>query len=188
MNTPRIALLSEADAKAAAVAGEVPEIVTVLNVNRLLLRHPTGGRNFIRYFWDLIYEGVLEPRLRELAIMRVAWLTDSVYEWTQHWHIALGAGVPGDDLVAVRDWESESRFSDTDRAVLAATDDVVRNGVVTGESWAALEAALPDAAERIEIVLAITGWRMVASILETLDVPLEDGFEPWPPDGVGPRP
>jgi hypothetical protein len=29
-------------------------------------------------------------------------------------------------------------------------------------------------------------WRMVSSMLSTLDVPLEDGVEPWPPHGVSP--
>ena len=186
MSTPRIALLSDADAKAAALAADVPEVVTALNVNRMLLRHPIAGRDFIRYFWDLVYEGVLEARLRELAILRVAWLTGSAYEWTQHWHIAALFGIPEADLVGVRDWRSQTGVSDADRAVLAATDDVVETGAVSAETWTVLEAALPHPAERIEIVLAITGWRMVASVLESLDVPIEDGVEPWPPDGVGP--
>ena len=35
-----------------------------------------------------------------------------------------------DDLLAVRDWQSSNRLGHAERAVLAATDDVVRDGVI----------------------------------------------------------
>lgn len=183
---PRVAALTEEEARAAAAAAGIPEYVTVLNLNRVLLRHPTQARDFVQYFWDLMYEGRLDPRLRELAIMRIAWVTGSEYEWAQHWHLATGLGIAPDDLLAVRDWRSSDRVTRADRAVLAATDDVLEQGAVQPGSWAQLEIALPDPSVCIEAVLAITGWRMVASLLLSLDVPLEDGVEPWPPDGVRP--
>lgn len=188
MPEPRIPLLTQEEAEVAARSAGVPEVVTVLNLNRLLLRHPVGAANFVKYVWDLMYGGVLDPRLRELAIMRIAWLTGSLYEWTQHWMIATGLGLAEDDLVAVRDWRGSERFSPADRAVLAATDDVVERGAVGPEAWAGLEAELADPVQRIEAVLAITCWRMVASILQSFDVPLEDGVAPWPPDGRVPSP
>lgn len=186
MPAPRIPPLGPSDAEVAARAAGAPDHVTVLNVNRVLLRHPVVARNFIRYFWDLVYEGVLDARLRELAVLRIAWLTGSVYEWTQHWHLASALGLPEDDLLAVRDWRASTRLSAADRAVLAAADDVVEQGAIGPGTWDALDAALPDDAARLEVVAAVTGWRMVASILQSLDVPLEDGLEPWPPDGRGP--
>ena len=38
----------------------------------------------------------------------------------------------------------------------------------------------------VELVTAISAWRMVASILQSLQVPLEDGVASWPPDGRPP--
>ena len=38
----------------------------------------------------------------------------------------------------------------------------------------------------IELVTAISAWRMIASILHSLAVPLEDDVESWPPDGRAP--
>lgn len=183
---PRIEMLDDEAAKAAARLGGAPEYATVLNLNRILLHQPTQARDFVQYFWDLMYEGVLPPRRRELAIMRIAWLTASEYEWTQHWHLATGLGIPADHLVAVRAWTESSVFDDADRAMLAAADDIVERGVVRADTWAALQTALPDPAQQVEALLAITGWRMVASILRSLDVPLEPGIDPWPPDGVRP--
>jgi hypothetical protein len=38
----------------------------------------------------MLWHGKLDPRLRELVIMRIGWLTASDYEWTQHWRVAQG--------------------------------------------------------------------------------------------------
>ena len=91
------------------------------------------------------------------------------YEWTQHWRVAQGLGVSADDLLGVRDWQSHNGFGPTERAVLAATDDVVRDGAVSEQSWAACKREFgADQAMLVELVTAISAWRMVASILHSL--------------------
>lgn len=188
MSDGRIPLLSEEAAVAAAGEVGVSEYVTALNLNRVLLRHPQMAKRFIAYFSDLMFENQLPARLRELAIMRIAWMTGSTYEWTQHWPLATGADIAEDDLLALRgDWDGHTGFSDADRAVLAATDDVIERGRITTESWERCAEHLADPAQLIELVLAIAGWRMVATILQSLEVPLEDGNAPWPPDGRAPE-
>ena len=79
----------------------------------------------------MLWHGALDSRLRELVIMRIGWLTACDYEWTQHWRVASGLGVPANDLLGVRDWRAYEGFGPTERAVLAATDDVVRDGAVS---------------------------------------------------------
>ena len=87
----------------------------------------------------------------------------------------------------MRDWRAYEGFGRTERAVLAATDDVVCDGVLSAASWADCERELGgDRTVLIELVTAIGAWRMVASILRTLNVPLEDGVASWPPDGRAP--
>ena len=53
----------------------------------------------------MLWHGALDSRLRELVIMRIGWLTACDYEWTQHWRVASGLGVPAEDLLGVRDWQ-----------------------------------------------------------------------------------
>jgi hypothetical protein len=38
----------------------------------------------------------------------------------------------------------------------------------------------------MELVVAIGNWALFAQLLKSLQVPLEDGVEAWPPDGVAP--
>jgi alkylhydroperoxidase family enzyme len=184
---PRVPLLPVGEAKAAADEAGVPNYVAELAIFQVLLNHPTLARALNDLLATMLWHGKLDTRLRELAIMRIGWLTASDYEWTQHWRVALRLGVSADDLVGVQNWQAHNGFGSVERAVLAAADDVVRDGAVSADSWAACERELgPDPAVLIELVTAIGAWRMIASILHSLKVPLEDGVDSWPPDGQPP--
>ena len=187
MTDPRVPRLPVGEAKAAADEAGVPNYMAELAIFQVLLNHPTLARAINDLLATMLWHGKLDTRLRELVIMRIGWLTASDYEWTQHWRVALGLGVSPDDLVGVRNWREHKGFGPIERAVLSATDDVVADGAISANSWTACERELgPDPAVLIELVTAIGAWRMIASILHTLQVPLEDGVESWPPDGKPP--
>jgi alkylhydroperoxidase family enzyme len=187
---PRVPLLPVDEAKAAADEAGVPDYMAELSIFQVLLNHPRLARTFNDMLATMLWHGALDPRLRELVIMRIGWLTKCDYEWTQHWRVASGLGVSAEDLLGVRDWQGYNGFGPAERAVLAATDDVVRDGAVSPESWAACERELQgdtgDSKVLVELVTAIGAWRMVASILHSLKVPLEDGVASWPPEGQAP--
>lgn len=180
---PRIERLTVEEAKRRAEEIGLAPAFGELNVFRVLLHHPTLTKAIADLLVTLLYRGVLDARLRELAIMRIGWVTGSEYEWTQHWAVALGLDVPADDLLALRDWRASDRFSPADRAVLAATDDTLETGAIRPETWAACEQQLASAEERLELVAAIGNWRLFSQLLRSLEIPLEEGTEPWPPDG-----
>ncbi len=187
MTTARVPKLPLDEAKAAADEAAVPNYMAELNIFQVLLNHPPLARAINDLLATMLWHGSLDPRLRELVIMRIGWLTACDYEWAQHWRVASRLGVTPDDLLAVRDWRGYDGFGPTERAVLAATDDVVRDGAVGAASWAACERELGgDTTVLVELVAVIGAWRMVASILHSLGVPLEDDVPSWPPDGQSP--
>lgn len=187
MTEARVPRLPVDEAKAAADEAGVPNYMAELAIFQVLLNHPRLACALNNLLATMLWHGALDPRLRELVIMRIGWLTASVYEWTQHWRIAQGLGVSAEDLLGVRDWRDYDAFGPAERAVLAATDDVVRDGAVGADSWAACEREFGgDPAVLIELVTAIGAWRMIASTLHSLQVPLEDGVAGWPPDGRSP--
>jgi alkylhydroperoxidase family enzyme len=184
---PRVPRLPVNEAKAAADEAGVPDYMAELAIFQVLLNHPKLACALNDLLATMLWRGMLDARLRELIIMRIGWLTASDYEWTQHWRVAQGLGVSAEDLLGVRDWQVYQGFGPAERAVLAATDDVVRDGAVSAESWVACQREFgPDPAVLVELVTAIGAWRMVASILHSLQVPLEDGVTSWPPDGQRP--
>ena len=187
MTEGRIPRLPVEAAKAAATEAGVPDYMADLSVFQVLLHHPGVARPINDLLAAMLWNGALDTRLRELVIMRLGWLTASDYEWTQHWRVARGLGISEEDLLGVRDWRSHEPFGPVERAVLAATDEVVQDGVVHAETWAACRHELgDDPTVLIELVTAIGTWRMISSILRSLEVPLEDGVASWPPDGRSP--
>jgi alkylhydroperoxidase family enzyme len=70
--------------------------------------------------------------------------------------------------------------------VLAATDEVVADGVVSSTTWGECVETLGSADQLVELVMVIGLWRMISTVLRSLDVPLEEGVTAWPPDGHTP--
>lgn len=191
MTTPpdaRIPMLDVDDARASAARVGVPEGMADLSVFKVLLRHEDLAARVNGLLHQLLWNGALDARLRELIIMRIGWRQGSMYEWTQHWRVARMLEIPEDDLVAVRDWKVSDRFGAADRAVLAATDETLAAGAISARTWSELEQTVPDDKARLEVVVAIANWSMFAQLLRSLEVPLEEGGDPWPPDGAVPEP
>jgi alkylhydroperoxidase family enzyme len=184
----RIPMLDVDDARAAAARVGVPAGMADLSVFKVLLRHEDLAARVNGLLHQLLWNGSLDARLRELIIMRIGWRQGSMYEWAQHWRVARMLEIPEDDLVAVRDWKASDRFDAAARAVLAATDETLGAGAVSARTWAELEATVPDDKARLEVVVAIANWSMFAQLLRSLEVPLEEGVDPWPPDGAVPEP
>lgn len=186
-NEPRIPLLSVREAMEAAAAAGVSEQMAPLSVFRVLLHHPDVARELGSTLNTLLFKGnKLDTRLRELVIMRIGWKTKSLYEWTQHWRVARMLNIPEADLTATRDWKNAANLSDSDRAILAATDETLDSGMISDATWQKCASVLATAQERIELVVAIANWTMFSQLLKSLKIPLEDGIAAWPPDGKAP--
>ena len=99
----RLAPLDPEAAHAAAADAGIPDYVADINVFRVLLRHPPIARCLNDMLVPLLIRGTLDPRRRELVIMRVGWVTGSAYEWGQHFVLGPMFGAPAEDLAAVRD-------------------------------------------------------------------------------------
>jgi len=122
---------------------------------------------------SLLTRSKLDARLRELAILRTAKVSKSVYEWTQHVPIAKAAGVTGEQVDAIENWEEAGSFGEVDRLVLKFTDEVARNVKGGRATIEALQKHM-GTTEIVELVMSIGFWGMVARLLETTEVDLEE--------------
>jgi alkylhydroperoxidase family enzyme len=186
MAAPRIPLLEKEEAVRRAAECGVPAPLAELNVFRVLLNHPKLAGHVSGLLTGLLFGAKLDVRLRELVILRLGWRSASDYEWTQHWRVALQLGLPEADCLAVREWRDSDCFGAADRAVLAATDETLDTGAISPATWALCEEHVGEAEELLELVIAIGNWRMFSSLLRSLEIPLEDGVDSWPPDGRRP--
>lgn len=182
----RVPLLSRDEARSAGEEASIHPRMAELNIFRALLQHPPVARAIGAMLATLLIDGRLDPRLRELVIMRIGWATSSSYEWAQHWRVAKELKVPEEDLLAVRDWRASGRFGAEEQAVLQATDEILETGTLSEQTWQTCRAQLGGDEELIELVVAIANWHLISQVARSLSIPLEDGLSFWPPDGSGP--
>lgn len=152
---------------------------THLNIYRMLANSEAGLKGFVRMGNALLYRCELDPKLREIAILRVGRLSRAAYEVFQHERIAREVGVAEEKIAALRDATIEAAaFSDQEKAVLRFTDDVVRNVKASDKTLKAVEAFLSRGA-LVELTLTIGYYMMVCRFLETTGVDGEEGQAEW---------
>ncbi len=109
----------------------------------------------------------LDPQLRELAILRTGIVGDSRFEYSQHMKVARTVNIPEDKLAAIKGWTTSGLFSPAERAVMAATDELLARNLVEDATFAELKRHLSDP-QILELFYAIGLWRMHGLITRAL--------------------
>ncbi len=126
---------------------------------------------------------VLPVRLRELVVLRTAYLMDCPYELGQHRDVARTAGVDSSEIAVVTsksDWQA-AQFSPVELAALRLTTELLTTRSVSAEVFDQVHAALgPEGT--VEILMVINRYSGLALMLNALDVDLDESARlPIPP-------
>ncbi|NQT71322.1 MAG: carboxymuconolactone decarboxylase family protein [Chloroflexi bacterium] len=146
---------------------------TVLNLYRAVGHSPSTISSFIKLGNVLLNHAELPSQIRELAILRIANLAGSEYEWNQHVPIATEVGINSQQIDEIHQWKSSGSFSDEERAVLQYTDEVTIGVAVEDDTFAALQQYLSERSI-VELTISIAYWGMIARVLVPLNIELEE--------------
>jgi 4-carboxymuconolactone decarboxylase len=144
----------------------------IINLYRVLAHNSRVLRSHLQLGNTLLSRTALSPKLRELAILRIAGLAGSDYEWVQHYPVALEAGVTGEQVEALSGWQGSGQFDEEECAVLRYTDEVAQQVAVSDETFEMLRHYL-DEQRIVELTVAVGYWGMVARILVPLQVDID---------------
>ena len=145
----------------------------VLNLYRAVGNSPSTMPGFLKLGNSLLNRAELSPRLRELAILRVAKLSGSEYEWTQHVPIALEVGVSQQQIDEIHTWKESASFGDDERAILQYTDEVALDVKVSDETFESLRKYLSERSI-VELTISVGYWGMIARVLVPLEIEIEE--------------
>jgi AhpD family alkylhydroperoxidase len=134
----------------------------------VLLNSPPVADGWERLLTAIRQKMALPPRLRELAILRIAVLNGADYEFDSHIPHALRAGVSAAEIGAVKDPTTEA-FKANDRLVLDYTDAMTRDVRVSDQLFANIQSQF-DARGCVELTATIAAYNMVSRFLVALDV------------------
>jgi alkylhydroperoxidase family enzyme len=187
MTFSRIPLLSKEEALKRGNELGISEYIAGMNIFRVLLNHPQLAGELNSTIISLVSgEKEISDRLREIIIMRVSWKAYCDYEWSQHWLASLFFGLTEQELFSIREWRSVSCFSEVEKTVLSAVDELLDNHKIPDSIWKQLREYFKTDKALIELVTCIGNWHMFALILNGLAIPLDEGMKSWAPDGQGP--
>jgi AhpD family alkylhydroperoxidase len=146
-----------------------------LNVYRALANAEKVFTGWMLAGRDALTSPVLPRRLRELIVLRTAYLMDCAYELGQHRDVARTAGVSGDEINAITsesDWQTGG-FNPVELAVLRLTTELVTTRRVAAPLFDQVLKALGSEAT-VEVLMVINRYAGLALMLNALDVDLDE--------------
>ena len=145
---------------------------------QILQRHPVLAKRTQALGQELYLGGRLEPRDRQIAIMRICALVGCAYEWggqATFWGPRVGLTEADCDALVIGGGEWSAR----EQALIDAVDAVEDRGGLDDAGWAALRAFFDD--EQIIEVLSAVGWyRTICTFCNSLDLTPEPWMRAWP--------
>ena len=150
-------------------AGRMPNVFKALANNPTVMDRVAAVGEYMRF------QSKLDPQLRELAILTTAQEIRCAYEWTAHYTIAQKLGVPAITLGSVGTPQVESGSAPLG-AELRFARLVARGESVDDATFDAVKNHLGNAGV-LDLIGLIGYYGLLARMLNTLQVPLDEGVE-----------
>jgi len=145
----------------------------LINIYRLLLHSPTVAINWFEHIGAIRWKTKLTPRLREIAIVRIAQAAKYGYALQQHVPgIAVPDGVSLAECEALKDWRASGMFSEAERAALAYVDAMIAGPEVPDATFEALRRHYSER-EIVELTVLVGTYLMHNRVFTALRVDLE---------------
>jgi 4-carboxymuconolactone decarboxylase len=137
--------------------------------------HPELARHFLTFNRYLLMSSTLPVRLRQIAIMRVAWLKKAKYVWSSHLRTSLRNGFTGEEFEPVKIGERSQYWNDEERIILRATDQAMENSDVDDATWQALTTVL-DQRQAMDFLFTVGAYALLGMVCNSLRIEREDAL------------
>lgn len=143
----------------------------ILNIFRAMSHSPEALRRFMKFGSYFLEDGKLDPKLRELAILRAGWICSAPYEFSQHIAFGRRAGLSDAQIEAIAD-PSTRHFDAREMAILAFAGEMSVDSRVSPTTFDAVAGFLNEE-EIVELTMVTGFYNMVSRVLNTLEVDID---------------
>ena len=150
------------------------------NVHRAFIGNLKMFRRHAPFADYIMRRSSLPARHREMAIIRIGWLNRSPYECAHHHRIGLDAGLTPEELSRVAEGPDAHGWSQVERLVLEAVDELKFDANLTDATYQALQRHY-DEHQLIDLVFTVGEYGMISTALNVFAVPLEADVAPYAP-------
>jgi 4-carboxymuconolactone decarboxylase len=175
---PRVPLLPDPLPERVLADAILREDGTPLNLFRVLGYHPRLLSRLARLGALLLRSGDAPFRDRELAILRVAARSRCHYQFNQHAVVGARCGISDEEIERIASGEPLSTWREEDREILAMTDQLIDDADIHGSTFESLCERLGFKVV-LELIVTVGNYRMIATIMNATNLPLEVGPRHW---------
>lgn len=151
----------------------------VFNVQATLCNHPELMTNWNTFAMHIMGTSTLDPRDREILILRIGWLCQAEYEWAQHAVFGREVGLSEQELVQITEGPKASGWNEHDATLLRAVDELHDDAFVSEATWQALSAHY-NTHQMMDIVFTVGQYNLVSMALNSFGVQLDAGLTGFP--------
>lgn len=131
--------------------------------------HPQLAALFAQFNIHLLTTNTLPVRQRQIAIMRTAWICGATYMWSSHLNTSLVCGLEADMFRPVQVGAEDPWFTDFERVVVRATDELVNEHEVGADSWRQLMAEWNNQ-QMLDFLFTVGAYVTIAGVMRSTGV------------------
>lgn len=135
-------------------------------VLRTFAHHPVLANAFSQLNVHLLSANSLPVKLRQIAIMRTAWITRATYMWSSHLNTSLSCGLSPDMYGPIQRGADDPWFTDFERVVIRATEELVNDRKIGDANWQALSAEWSKK-QMLDFMFTVGCYVMVAGVMRS---------------------
>ena len=144
-----------------------------LNVLGTLAQHPELMHAYHTFNGHILYTNSLDPRQRELLVLRVAARRGAEYEWEQHVYIARDLGFTDDEIERIAEGSHAAGWTPLETAMLRAVDELIDDAYVTDGTWSALADEF-DRHQLMDLVFTVGAYDLLAMAFKSFGLELDN--------------
>ncbi len=151
---------------------EIREILSNLppfNAFRMMANAPGSFSAFLQLAGAIGFSSDLDPRSREIAILRVAQMTACDYEWTHHVANAKMVGATDDEIAKIGARGAVTGLDEEGNLLCRVADEITRDVRLSDETLTQILARY-GVRQAMELILCCSFYNMMSRILESTRV------------------
>ena len=144
-----------------------------LNVFRMLANAPASFDSFLHLATSILAGSEFDARKREIAVLRVAHVTQASYEWSQHVVVARMTGVTDEEIAGIACEGAVTTLGEESNLLCRVADEISRDVRLSDDALAQI-IELYGEQQAAELILCCSYFNMLSRVLESTRVPLEE--------------
>ena len=144
-----------------------------LNLSNMLCNVPASIKEFNAMGGTILFKSELDPRQREIAVLRIAHITRAAYEWHHHRRLGKSVGVTDEEIekIAV---DGPVTTLDEEGNLLCRVADEITFDIRLSDEALALGLDRYGPRQTTELILCCCWFNLVSRFLESTGIEIED--------------